>query len=174
MCLISQLMDRRHERSCLAGSHHISEPGLLFPIQQILFPHRYHLYCCLRRIEKCILQGKAATDEVVFEASHPFKQTDITVALTIPSTPSSISNLYKPIGNVQMPSEDRLAAFRDLIVGGRSGKVVVPETTSEVTLLVVCARCYSSFKHSHSTYNKILFVIDRKTSLSRQKILFDA
>ncbi|KAI0637270.1 mini-chromosome maintenance replisome factor-domain-containing protein [Trametes polyzona] len=60
-----------------------------------------------------------------------FFRTDLNVPLKAPTTPAAIASLYKPAEEVTLPSADKLAAFRDLVVGARSGKVQVPEDTSE-------------------------------------------
>ncbi|OJT14187.1 Mini-chromosome maintenance complex-binding protein [Trametes pubescens] len=60
-----------------------------------------------------------------------FFRTDLNVPLRAPTTPAAISALYKPADEVRLPSADKLAAFRDLVVGARGGKVQVPEATSE-------------------------------------------
>lgn len=64
-----------------------------------------------------------------------FFRTDLNVPLRAPTTPAAISALYKPADEVKLPSADKLAAFRDLVVGARGGKVQVPEATSEVRIL---------------------------------------
>ncbi|KAI8998908.1 putative alanine racemase-domain-containing protein [Trametes punicea] len=60
-----------------------------------------------------------------------FFKTDLNVPLRVSTTPAVVAALYKPAEEVRLPSEEKLAAFRDLVVGARSGKVQVPETTSE-------------------------------------------
>ncbi|KAI9056684.1 hypothetical protein FKP32DRAFT_1598956 [Trametes sanguinea] len=60
-----------------------------------------------------------------------FFRTDLNVPLRVPATPDGVALLYKPAEEVKLPSPEKLAAFRDLIVGARSGKVQVPDTTSE-------------------------------------------
>ncbi|KAL7283147.1 LOW QUALITY PROTEIN: hypothetical protein ACG7TL_002573 [Trametes sanguinea] len=60
-----------------------------------------------------------------------FFRTDLNVPLRVPTNPDGVAALYKPAEEVKLPSAERLAAFRDLIVGARGGKVQVPETTSE-------------------------------------------
>lgn len=61
-----------------------------------------------------------------------FFKTDLNVPLRSPPTSATeVSNLYKPAQNIQMPSEETLARFRDVVVGARGGKVQVPESTSE-------------------------------------------
>ncbi|KAI0340694.1 hypothetical protein BDW22DRAFT_1486089 [Trametopsis cervina] len=57
-----------------------------------------------------------------------FFRTDIIVPLTPDAASSS---LYTPAENVQMPSAADMAAFRDLVVGARGGKVAVREPSSE-------------------------------------------
>ena len=65
-----------------------------------------------------------------------FFRTDLNVPLRASSSPADVAALYKPADEVKLPPADRLAAFRDLIVGARSGKVQVPEATSEVCSLM--------------------------------------
>ncbi|KAI0781236.1 mini-chromosome maintenance replisome factor-domain-containing protein [Trametes elegans] len=60
-----------------------------------------------------------------------FFKTDLNIPLRTPTTPSAIAGLYKPADEVKLPLPDKLAAFRDLIVGARSGKVQVSDATSE-------------------------------------------
>ena len=57
------------------------------------------------------------------------------------ASPAAIATLYKPKDEVRMPSREKLNAFRDLVVGARCGKVVVPDATSEVCTLTVFAEC---------------------------------
>ena len=61
-----------------------------------------------------------------------FFKSELNVILNTPSDPAMVSALYKPREELRMPAPDKLAAFRDLIVGARCGKVQVPEATSEV------------------------------------------
>lgn len=62
-------------------------------------------------------------------------QTDLTVPFKPTSdTPSEISKLYKPAENIAVPTPEKLAAFRDLVVGAQQGKVLVSEATSQVCL----------------------------------------
>ncbi|KAF9810959.1 hypothetical protein IEO21_06763 [Rhodonia placenta] len=69
---------------------------------------------------------------VVSEGSKSaFFRTNISVPLTAPKDPEAIARLYKPVEDINLPSAERLAAFRDLLVGARAGKVHVSEETSE-------------------------------------------
>ncbi|ETW81835.1 hypothetical protein HETIRDRAFT_417895 [Heterobasidion irregulare TC 32-1] len=56
-----------------------------------------------------------------------FLKTDVTV----PLRPSGSSNLYKPNSQVVLPSLEKLASFRRLILGARFGKIEVGQQTSE-------------------------------------------
>ncbi|KAI0670668.1 mini-chromosome maintenance replisome factor-domain-containing protein [Trametes maxima] len=85
----------------------------VFPFSQFSFPTDI----------SCIVLGEGRRST--------FFKTDLNVPLTAPTTPSGITNLYKPANEVALPSADKLAAFRDLVVGTRCGKVQVPEATSE-------------------------------------------
>ncbi|KZT66826.1 hypothetical protein DAEQUDRAFT_694992 [Daedalea quercina L-15889] len=60
-----------------------------------------------------------------------FFKTDISVPLRVERTPAGIATLYKPAESIRMPDAERLAAFRDLVVGARSGKMQVSAETSE-------------------------------------------
>ncbi|KAI0371789.1 hypothetical protein BV20DRAFT_965065 [Pilatotrama ljubarskyi] len=60
-----------------------------------------------------------------------FFKTDLNVPLRAPTTPTAVAALYKPADELKLPSAEKLAAFRDLVVGARVGKVQVPEATSE-------------------------------------------
>lgn len=59
-------------------------------------------------------------------------QTDITVPLKVAADPASVAALYKSAASIRLPPPDQLAAFRDLVVGARSGKAQVTQETSEV------------------------------------------
>lgn len=63
-----------------------------------------------------------------------FFRTDLAVPLqppTAPLRPADVSRLYKPAADVALPAPEKLAAFRDLVVGAQNGKVNVSEATSE-------------------------------------------
>ncbi|KAH9946368.1 mini-chromosome maintenance replisome factor-domain-containing protein [Epithele typhae] len=60
-----------------------------------------------------------------------FFKTQLSVPLGVPHDPEVVSRLYKSKEQVRMPPPATLAAFRDLVVGARCGKVQVPEATSE-------------------------------------------
>ncbi|KAI0362760.1 hypothetical protein OH77DRAFT_1585098 [Trametes cingulata] len=60
-----------------------------------------------------------------------FFKTDLNVPLRAPTTPGAVAALYKPADEVKLPPAEKLAAFRDLVVGARVGKVQVPVETSE-------------------------------------------
>ena len=47
-------------------------------------------------------------------------------------SPEAIVTLYKPAESIKMRDPELLSAFRDLVVGARSGKVQVSAETSEV------------------------------------------
>ena len=66
-----------------------------------------------------------------------FFRTELNVPLhaAARTEPAAVAALYKPADQVGMPSREKLYAFRDLVVGARCGKVVVPEETSEVCLM---------------------------------------
>ena len=53
------------------------------------------------------------------------------------SSPTAISALYKPIEDIALPSQDKLVAFRDLIMSAWTGKVEVDETLSEVSCSII-------------------------------------
>lgn len=59
-------------------------------------------------------------------------QTDFCIPLKAPTSPFTAAAMYKPAECIAMPPPEKLAAFRDLVVGGRCGKVRVSEETSEV------------------------------------------
>ena len=60
-------------------------------------------------------------------------QTDLHVPFRPKSTSAEdISKLYKPADHVRLPPVEKLALFRDLVVGARAGKVRVTEAVSEV------------------------------------------
>ena len=61
-----------------------------------------------------------------------FFKTELNIPLRAPTDPAAVAALYKPADQIRMPSREQLAAFRDLVVGARCGKVQVPESTSEV------------------------------------------
>ena len=48
------------------------------------------------------------------------------------TTAGGVLKLYKPAETVSLPPADKLAAFRDLVVGAQQGKVTVSQPTSEV------------------------------------------
>lgn len=52
-------------------------------------------------------------------------------------SPTTISSLYKPTEDISLPSDEKLAAFRNLIMGAWDGKVLVDEVLSEVGSLVL-------------------------------------
>ncbi|KAI0646777.1 mini-chromosome maintenance replisome factor-domain-containing protein [Trametes meyenii] len=85
----------------------------IFPFSQFSFPT--DIGCIV------LSEGRKST----------FFKTDLNVPLTAPTTTSGIARLYKPPNEVVLPSADKLAIFRDLVVGARCGKVQVAETTSE-------------------------------------------
>ncbi|CDO77853.1 hypothetical protein BN946_scf185032.g5 [Trametes cinnabarina] len=85
----------------------------LFPYSQFSFPT--DISCIV------LSEGRKST----------FFRTDLNVPLRAPITPEVIAALYKPAEQVRLPSAEKLAAFRDLIVGARNGKVHVSEATSE-------------------------------------------
>ncbi|KAJ8481423.1 hypothetical protein ONZ51_g5994 [Trametes cubensis] len=85
----------------------------VFPYSQFTFPT--DISCIV------LSEGRKST----------FFRTDLNVPLRASSSPADVAALYKPADEVKLPPADRLAAFRDLIVGARSGKVQVPEATSE-------------------------------------------
>ncbi|TFK86067.1 hypothetical protein K466DRAFT_551065 [Polyporus arcularius HHB13444] len=60
-----------------------------------------------------------------------FFRPELGIPLRAPTDPAAIAALYKPADQIKMPSRDKLASFRDLVVGARCGKVQVPEATSE-------------------------------------------
>jgi hypothetical protein len=45
-------------------------------------------------------------------------------------------NLYKSAKEVKMPPERKLAAFRDLVLGARTARISVNESTSEVSVIL--------------------------------------
>lgn len=61
-----------------------------------------------------------------------FFRTELNVPLVAPTDPAAVAALCKPASEIRIPSREKLDAFRDLVVGARCGKVVVPEETSEV------------------------------------------
>lgn len=61
-----------------------------------------------------------------------FFKSELSVTLKAPIDSSSVAALYKSKEELRMPSQEKLSAFRDLVVGARGGKVQVPEATSEV------------------------------------------
>ncbi|EKM55766.1 uncharacterized protein PHACADRAFT_95582 [Phanerochaete carnosa HHB-10118-sp] len=64
-----------------------------------------------------------------------FFKTDISVPFQPSSSrPTDVSNLYKPASDLVLPEADKIAAFRDWIVGAQHGKVQVSVATSEVYL----------------------------------------
>ncbi|KAI0928219.1 hypothetical protein AcW2_004299 [Taiwanofungus camphoratus] len=60
-----------------------------------------------------------------------FFKTDFCIPLKAPTSPFTAAAMYKPAECIAMPPPEKLAAFRDLVVGGRCGKVRVSEETSE-------------------------------------------
>ena len=108
--------------------------GYIFPFSRFSFPT--DLSCIV------LSEGRKSTFFKVcfynrFSDTHSlrftFSQTDITVPLQPKfSTAEEISKLYKPSQGISSPPAEKLAAFRDLIIGARQGKVRVSETTSEV------------------------------------------
>ncbi|KAI0713283.1 mini-chromosome maintenance replisome factor-domain-containing protein [Earliella scabrosa] len=60
-----------------------------------------------------------------------FFKTELNIPLRAPTDPAGIATLYKPADQIRMPPQETLAAFRDLVVGARCGKVQVSEETSE-------------------------------------------
>ncbi|KAM5531827.1 hypothetical protein V8D89_014526 [Ganoderma adspersum] len=60
-----------------------------------------------------------------------FFRPELNVPLVAPTDPAAIAALYKPADEVRIPLREKLDAFRDLIVGARCGKVLVPEGISE-------------------------------------------
>ncbi|RPD65834.1 hypothetical protein L227DRAFT_493226 [Lentinus tigrinus ALCF2SS1-6] len=60
-----------------------------------------------------------------------FFRTDFNIPLCAPNDSAAVAALYKPADQIKMPSPEKLATFRDLVVGARCGKVQVPEATSE-------------------------------------------
>ncbi|KAI0332090.1 hypothetical protein GY45DRAFT_1360443 [Cubamyces sp. BRFM 1775] len=85
----------------------------VFPYSQFTFPT--DITCIV------LSEGRKST----------FFRTDLNVPLRASASPADVAALYKPADEVKLPPAERLAAFRDLVVGARSGKVQVPEATSE-------------------------------------------
>lgn len=55
-------------------------------------------------------------------------QTDVTLPLNSPST----GDLYKPKSDIELPSTDKLEAFRRLILRAKTGNIELTDTISEV------------------------------------------
>ncbi|KAH9857792.1 putative alanine racemase-domain-containing protein [Lenzites betulinus] len=85
----------------------------VFPFSQFSFPT--DISCIV------LSEGRKST----------FFRTHLNVPLRAPTTPEGIAALYKPTDEIALPSAEKLAAFRDLVVGARSGKVQVSDETSE-------------------------------------------
>ncbi|KAI0710385.1 mini-chromosome maintenance replisome factor-domain-containing protein [Cerioporus squamosus] len=85
----------------------------VFPFSQFSFPT--DISCII------LAEGRKST----------FFRTELDIPLRTPTDPAAIAALYKPADQIKMPSREKLAAFRDLVVGARCGKVQVPEATSE-------------------------------------------
>ncbi|KAI1790741.1 mini-chromosome maintenance replisome factor-domain-containing protein [Ganoderma leucocontextum] len=60
-----------------------------------------------------------------------FFRTELNVPLQTRTDSAAVAALYKPADQIRMPPREKLYAFRDLVVGARCGKVVVPQETSE-------------------------------------------
>lgn len=86
----------------------------VFPFSQFSFPT--DISCIV------LSEGRKST----------FFRTHLNIPLRAPTTPEGIAALYKPTDEIASPSAEKLAAFRDLVVGARSGKVQVSDETSEV------------------------------------------
>lgn len=56
------------------------------------------------------------------------RQTDVSVRMRAREG----ADLYKPRDAVRFPPADKLARFRDLVIGARTAKVLVGDATSEV------------------------------------------
>ena len=80
---------------------------------------------------------RARSSACVFRASIVAlcSLTPVQTDLSVPLRPdaAAVAGLYKPAADVAAPPADRLAAFRDLVVGAQTGKVHVSEATSEVS-----------------------------------------
>lgn len=61
-------------------------------------------------------------------------QTDITFPLNSPSA----SDLYKPESDINLPSIDKLEAFRRLILRAKAGNIEVTHAISEVPAQSTC------------------------------------
>ena len=70
-----------------------------------------------------------------------------------------------------MPSPEKLAAFRDLIVGAQQGKVQVSEAASEVRSTRPVTAWLDANPSLRSLSNKTLYVPDSKTPALRPTIL---
>ncbi|KAH9925300.1 putative alanine racemase-domain-containing protein [Fomitopsis serialis] len=77
----------------------------------------------------CIILSEGSKS-AFFKASF-HSCTDINIPLRAAKSPQAVAKLYKPAESITMPDPERLAAFRDLIAGARSGRVQVNEETSE-------------------------------------------
>ncbi|KAH9901638.1 mini-chromosome maintenance replisome factor-domain-containing protein [Cubamyces lactineus] len=85
----------------------------VFPYSQFTFPT--DISCIV------LSEGRKST----------FFRTDLNVPLRASTSPADVAALYKPADEIKLPPAEKLVAFRDLVVGARSGKVQVPEPTSE-------------------------------------------
>ncbi len=67
-------------------------------------------------------------------------------------TPEAVSKLYKTADAISLPPPEKLAAFRDLVVGAQQGKVHVSVATSEVSFWAVgFASCDANYDPVYPT-----------------------
>ncbi|PCH38721.1 hypothetical protein WOLCODRAFT_115930, partial [Wolfiporia cocos MD-104 SS10] len=100
-----------------------------FPYSQFSFPT--DITCIVLSEGSKSAFFKASYDAILLSINLTwYLQTDICVPLQ--GTPTDMAGrYYKPGESVRLPPPEKLAAFRNLVVGARAGKVKVSEETSE-------------------------------------------
>ena len=92
-----------------------------------------------------------------------FFKTELNIPLRARTDPAGIAKLYKPADHIRMPPQETLAAFRDLVVGARCGKVQVSEETSEVCFLSCDVVAGPEDGFFHSIYKQSSYATGRAT-----------
>ncbi|KAJ6547200.1 putative alanine racemase-domain-containing protein [Mycena capillaripes] len=71
------------------------------------------------------------TDVAFLVLSEGRKSTFFQTHINIPLKPNGSADLYKPAGQVKLPSAETLTMFRDLIGGAKMGSVTIGDTVAE-------------------------------------------
>ena len=103
-----------------------------FPFSAFSFPTDISCIVLSEGSKSALFKVSLLWTQITCICSLDHWQTDLSVPLQGVKTPEAIATLYKPAESIKMPDPELLSAFRDLVVGARSGKVQVSAETSEV------------------------------------------